>query len=332
MSTQIEKQLKPFQEGIQRTKVKESYETITQTLWGARASIAHVVFHQGECWWEVPPAIDELFIPRMEAFEKALKHLHEQQPLPDFELLLSLDDCCDRPLYLHQTHVPIFSVSKKHHNDKVLLIPIGLFYPDREKQFRYMQHLAKSRPWQERKSAVLWQVETFNRKEIEFDWRLGPTLSLLYLSKHYPKELDFRMPRQSFVYLPRKIQHVVRDNGFIQKKLSLEDQAAYKYHLIFDQRAIPRDIESLMMLKPLLLMADMPYEMWFSPHLKESKCFIALDERCNDVLEKMQWCESNPKECEGVLANLETFCEEILSDCQVFTYFNALLRRYIPLM
>jgi len=116
--------------------IHKSYDRIKNGYYGDFAPVAIVNFNGGKCQWEVPEKCNSIHTKKAKALAHAIEELHIVQPLPAFTLLLSLDACFERPYHLHLSNVPVFSVSKSKNNKRVLLIPRGVFDPERETKHR----------------------------------------------------------------------------------------------------------------------------------------------------------------------------------------------------
>ena len=331
MQDQIEEELKPFQEGIARIDVKKSYAAIEKSFAGAYAPIAYVKFARGRSQFQIPKKCLPFLKKRAEHFCHALERLHKIAPLSNFELLLSLDQCFERPYHLHLSNVPVFTMSKSQRNKQVLLFPRGVLDPDREKKQAAILQQAVSTPFQDRQPKIYWRLTTFDRSAIEFDWRLGPTIPLLYLAQNNPEQLDFKIPECSKQFISAKIRGPLSRHIYAVG-MDETEFINYRYLLALDQRSTPRDFENHLFSGSIIMRAATNFSDCFTRLLKPYQHYIPLDKRGEGVFDALLWCEQNNQALGKIAEAAQTFAKEQLSDRQIFKYFHHLIDAYTTLL
>ena len=331
MQNQIKAELQPYQRGIARVDVKKSYIAIQSSFAGAHAPVAYVKFVDGKSYWEVPQKCPKSLISRAESFCMALDRLHNIAPLSNFEILLSLDQCFERPYHLHLSNVPAFTISKSQRNKQVILFPRGILDPDREKKHAEILDLASKTPIENRKQQVYWRLMTFDRSSIEYDWRLGPTIPLLYLSKNHPEQLDFKIPRRCKQFISSKVTGALTSQIYAPTT-DEKEFVNYRYLLSFDQRSTPSDFENHLFSGSVIMRADTNFSDCFTSLLKPYQHYIPLDKRGEGVLDALLWCEENSQSSRHIAQASQSFAKAQLSDQQIFKYFYHLISTYAKLL
>ena len=332
MLERIHKDLKAYQMGIKIQAVKSSYDAITKGFDGDRAPIAYIKFSAGATDCSVPSKITKNMKGRLKHFIATLKALNELSALPPFEALVSLDETCERPYYLHLSKVPIFSICKSEKNTSVILFPRRVFENNDDEQTAKMAAYAKKCSWHARKPMIAWRMLTFDRPNIAYDWRLGPTYPLLFLAKKHPDLLDFGIPHQCRQMIGGRTSSFNAKQGFYVVDLTLEDHLSYRYLLSFDQKALPRNIEWQMLSGCALIVPKTSYIAWFSSQLRPDYHYLVIDQQCVGLVEKYVWCQKNPDKVAQIAKNCQTFANECFTQDNVMSYFNALICRYAKLL
>ncbi len=327
MQNQIQEEFKPYQQGIESTDIKKSYTEIQKGFAGVWAPIAYVKFANGKSQWEVPQKCPYFLSKKAEHFCSAIEKLHEIAPLTNFELLLSLDQCFERPYHLHLSKVPVFSISKSHRNKQVILFPRGVLDPDREKKQAEILEQSLKTPFEDRQQKVYWRLTTFDRSSIEFDWRLGSTIPLLYLGKENPKQLDFKIPDHCKQFISSRILGPLF-NQIYAPIINAKEYVDYRYLLSFDQRSTPRDFENHLFSGSVIMRADTKFSDCFTKLLKPHQHYIPLDRRGEGVFDALLWCQQNGQSVKQIAQASQSFAKEQLSDRQVFKYFHHLISTY----
>ena len=333
---QVASELSRYSDGVQLSKVKHSFEAITKAMHGDAAPIAHVHFSNGACTWDLPEKINPIFVKRMHIFGQAIELLHTHDPVPNTEFLLSLDHCCERPLYLHQLEVPIFCVSRSSRNDQVVLIPRGVFQKDREAFFEDIQ--SAQLPWDDRAQKLVWRLLTFERHDIHYDWRLGPTVPLFYLGDKNPDILDIGVPEKCLRSIHSQYRGAIANDQMKRLDLPPLDYLKYRYLLTFDQRSSPQTLEWQLFSGSVILKAETTgdafkkvFAEWYSSKLQPYVHFVPIPGELRDIIDHVNWCINHDAECQQIAQNAADFAREMLTDVQVFKYFNQVLKEYTKL-
>ena len=336
MSEQVQNELRRYEGGIRISDVKRSFDTITSAMHGDAAPIAHVKITDGTCSWTLPSKINELFAKKMQSFGRAIELLHTHHPIPDTEFLLSLDHCCERPLYLHQTRVPILCVSRSSRNDQVVLIPRGVYDEKREDFFKSI--IQTDIPWSNRAQKLIWRLLTFERYDIHYDWRLGPTVPLFYLGAKNTEKLDVGVPEHCLRHIHSQYRGAIANEKMKRPPTPPSEYLKYRYLLSFDQRSAPKSLEWQLHSGSLILKAETTgdvfkkvFSEWYSSHLQPHVHYVPVPGELRDILDHVNWCIDHDEECQQIARNAANFANEMLTDAQVFKYLNQVLQEYTKL-
>ena len=330
MQDQIAADFSHFSIDFKNQDVATSYKAIISTLGCENAPLAHLKFKDGTCTTSAPDHWHEVFRKNLNHFENALKYLHALSPLPDFELLLCVDASCDRPVIQHLSSAPIFTISKHVHSIKSVVIPRGLFEPERSSHFDLVKKRSAALPWQQRNSSVFWRFKTFIHPDIAYHWRHTPVVELLFLAKQHPQVLDFGIPlelKRNFIYQPHKLKFA--NHQFFTNQANFSH---HRYFFLYDSRSAPTDLEWQLFYRSPILMPTTDHYDWISSRLVAYEHYIPLDKNGKALLDTFEWCESHPEIMHSLGTQALKFAETHLSDNLTFAYFAHLMTHYVSLL
>jgi hypothetical protein len=107
--------------------------------------------------------------------------------------------------------------------------------------------------------------------------------------------------------------------------LSPEQQAGYKYIINIPGHVCAYRLSLELSSGSVVLLVDSPYKLWFNPLLKPYVHYVPVKRDLSDIYTQIDWCRSNPKECEKIAKNALDFYNKYLKLDGILDYLQILL-------
>ena len=325
MERQIERELQAYSNSITKASIERSYTKIRTCINGEALPIVRVQFSNGNPKW----IGESIYSKQATAFCNALSLLHELQPLPDLDLLLCLSPSFEKPLYCRLTTVPIFVCNKSRNNSKLVMIPDGVFHPDREIYFKKLSKNTSRIPWADRKLVALWHPKTIPQEYLYTDLDTLPSIRFLLLGKRYPEQLNIHLEKDaSFKKIPWQVRSLFLKLGLADPPLSLDNQVTYRYLIACEQMGMLPDLEWKLFSGSVLLKTPSALQNWYLAQLKPLVHYLPIHLNGEDLLERLEWAKDHDEGLQAMAAKAQLFAQTTLSDQKMLAYFDTLLRKY----
>lgn len=330
METTIQEQLDPFTpQQLSSPAIEETLSEIALTQGSEVAKIVRVISSATSVDWIAHWELDPLSTQRIHSFLEALKTLGQITPLPHFDLLLSLADRFDRPVFLRAGAAPVFTVSKARANQKAVLIPRGLWNSEREEQLMAIADSADQIPWEDKIPLAFWRGSLTEGVYPYFDWDFKPRAQLVLSARHFPELLDAGfIDNRYFQEMHYTWQMWMRDNQCLRDHKEPQEQVEYRYLIAIDGKASPGSLEWQLFSRSTILKADSDQTEWFYKGLEPYKHYIPFRNDSADLTQQVVWIGEHPEEAEKVAREARAFAESHLVDYKMFLYFYKLLSAY----
>ena len=330
MNAQIEEELSAFKMGIKIEQVENSFKRIQKTFDGDIVPIILVKISDGICSWQHPEKLEKGYFPRAEGFCRALEQLG---PLPPMSMLVSLDQDCERPVYLRQSNVPIFSISKSVRNKKVLLFPKGILFPCRAKLQREILQASKSTSWEDRKPIALWRPKTLRNEYFHSEWEWDQSVRFLILGKRHPEHFAFHLSKDFyFKKIPWWAQNLFLKKGYSSDPLSPMEHLNYRYLLACPQMDLLQDLDWQLCSGSTVIKPPSKLFEWYYSQLKGDEHFLPTLTYGEDLLSRIEWLKDNDDIAHEIAENAQNFAKTVLSKESELTYLKALALAYAKLL
>jgi hypothetical protein len=328
MEQQIATEIKPYQaRGLSSEKLLKTIREVTAAQGGDVARLVRVQFSQGKGTWSSEAyAPSGEYLERLENFILALESLDSVVPLPDLDLILSLSNTYDRPLFLSKTSYPVLTISKSQLNTKALLIPGGLFNPQRGEVFSQVARAVEYCPWKNKLEKAFWRGSLKGELYHYYEWDYRSRARLVLASRQNPDLLDAGFLNDTHVQnLNYGTGNWMRANGLVAPYTAPAQQVPYKYLISIDGPATPSSLQWELFAGSAILKSDSPRIEWFYSQLKPYVHYVPFRPDCLDIEEKINWLKQNDEKAFEMAQNASQFAQEHLSDEMVFLYTYKLL-------
>lgn len=114
----------------------------------------------------------------------------------------------------------------------------------------------------------------------------------------------------------------------LKSYMTLKEQCSYKYIINIDGhvKAFRQSIE--LGTGSVSIIVESNYNLWYSNQLVPFTHYVPVKGDCSDLIEKIQWCIDNDKECKKIANNAKKFYDKILSKKGMMTYLSNLLKTF----
>lgn len=108
-------------------------------------------------------------------------------------------------------------------------------------------------------------------------------------------------------------------------RLSLEQQAKYKYIIHIDGNVAAYRLLKMMTLGSVILKVTGPYTTWVDHVLKDREHYVSVKEDLSDLQEVIEWCKTHDDECSEIATRAREFATQALSRDYVESTFAKTL-------
>lgn len=109
------------------------------------------------------------------------------------------------------------------------------------------------------------------------------------------------------------------------KFVSLKDHTKYKYLIDIQGRGYSGRLKNFLSMNRIIFVQQRKYWDISTIKLKEWEHYIPINENLSDLVEKIEWAENHPKECEVILENLKKYVDENLDESSIYNYFSNVM-------
>jgi len=192
------------------------------------------------------------------------------------------------------------------------------------------------------------QYLKFRHNELEYNWvnkkeiaifrgcatgcgitsETNPRLKIVDLSKEYPDLLDAGIV--DYNAKPKKykggpLQVIDKSKYKLSNKITNAEKSKHKYIVCIDGSVVAFRLGFELCMNSVVLLGDSDYEVWYSKWLRPFKEFVPVKADLSDLIEKIQWCKDNDKECQKIAKCARKFYDKYLSKEGMFDYMQDML-------
>jgi hypothetical protein len=263
------------------------------------------------------------FHPRLIRFENFFKKTLQNIKFEDIDFLYSIHDSFEEPSWLECLKAPMFCISKKKGNNKVILFP----------------HIE----WMQKNDVLIDQIKK-KSAEINFESKINKAFwvgsstgnflninqneryKIVKISKKFPDLIDANF--SSFSEW-RKIDRLnfLKENK-LKESVSPIDQIKYKYIISIDGHAFAGSFFWQLFSNCLILKNKSSYLEWYYPFLKKDEHFFEYgkEEEVLSFIKDMN--KVNVNKSILMIKNSNDFSNKYLSNENVLAYIKALFKSY----
>lgn len=334
MEKQIEADFASFlKEKITASSIEETLQNVINAQGGEAASLVRVYLKDGNLDVYIPIALKKNSQERMKNFLSALNDLNKIVPLPNLDFLISFSEHYDRPLFLRETKVPIFTMCKAKSNQRSILLPNALLNPGRETTLKKVKQASAMYSWEEKEPIAFWRGSLSEGFYPYFDWDFKPRPLLVFHSRHNPNFVDAKFTVNSYFDAMNHLwKKWMKENDFTAPFTPPEEQIAYRYLIAIDSTASPASLQWQLFSGSTLLKAESAQQEWFYRDLVPYVHYLPFRTDSADLSEKVKWLQEHPIEARSMAEQAQYFAEERLLDEAVFHFTYCVFEAYAKLV
>ena len=144
----------------------------------------------------------------------------------------------------------------------------------------------------------------------------NPRLRAVQLSKQYPDLLDAQLTTITGTMKIHKTRRAGRVNSKefrVGSRISFEEQSHYKYILHLDGNVGAYRLAQWMLLGSTILLQESRSMLWFQHLMKPWIHYVPINDRLNDLIEKIHWCKTHETECKEMAEHARTLALKVLT-------------------
>ncbi|MBI5345829.1 MAG: hypothetical protein HZB76_01615 [Chlamydiae bacterium] len=267
------------------------------------------------------------FHSRLVRFVNFLRKTSEVIKFPDIEFLFSLSDDFENEKWLEILKVPIFVISKKANNQKVVMIPHVEWTSKNEGLIKGLQKEGLEKfPWDKKIEKGFWRGSTSGL----FDFETNPRFKVTQLCQKESQFLD--------AYFCNLCQCTDREkesfyNNFqVKENVDPISQLQYKYLLALDGNVFPGSFFWQLFSSSVILKNESYWLEWYYAGLKADHHFIEFKRGALDLVEKIKWLQKNDTEAKKNVKNANEFSASFLTNESIASYIYRLFEGYKELI
>ena len=258
-----------------------------------------------------------------------LKEMAERLGLPDLVFLVSLWDSYENPLFLENTHCPVFTICKRKGDRYGVLYPEFRFFSYRRRLFNDISWASDQSPWEQKEEKAFWRGMTSGGYYPELAWDLMPRARVVMFSQEQPALLDAAF---TLAYdLEDKVKEHIEFYGLFQPWHYPVDFVKYKYLVSVDGNAVASNFWWQLLSNCMVLKSDSEKVEWFYKGLESGVHYLSYALDCSDFGEKVTWARLQDGEAQKIADQASAFAREHLSNEALVAYFYRVLLAYAEL-
>ncbi|NGX32219.1 MAG: hypothetical protein K1060chlam4_00260 [Candidatus Anoxychlamydiales bacterium] len=260
------------------------------------------------------------FHPRFVRFNNFLQKSKKFIKFPDIEFLYSIADSLDNPKLIECLQAPVFCISKKKNNDKVILFPHIEWMEKNDLLLDRLSKAALQLNWEKKESQAFWRGTTTGFLDLDKNERL----KIVKLASHYPHLIDASF--SNIVQISEENKKYLVENFELKEKASPIDQIKYKYLLSIDGNAFSGSFFWQLFSNSVVLKNSSNYLEWYYSGVKSDKHYLEFDSD-KDLISKIHWLKDNDKKAKKISENANVFANENLTNEATLAYVFKLLKK-----
>ncbi|MCH9631584.1 MAG: hypothetical protein S4CHLAM37_16080 [Chlamydiia bacterium] len=269
---------------------------------------------------------ERCFYERLLPISKALKCLASHKMLPDLCFVLTLQDSLS-----FDTAGPIMTFAKNKNAKNTIAFPDFEAVRGYHLLNREIKAASSKYPFDQKIEKVFWRGTSTGGHYTEQNWNTFPRAIAALTSNSHPDLVDAKLTNLVQIQDPSVYKHM-RKNRLKGSHATKDEHIQYKYLLDVDGNSCTYSrLYWILLSNSTCLKQITSDEQWYYAGLKPGYHYIPLKEDLSDLIEKVTWAKSHPKECEQIAKNATVFAETQLGYFDILKYIYLLLNEYAKL-
>jgi Glycosyl transferase family 90 len=320
MEESIQYEIKNFQKNS--LDIDKTIQNLKDQNLLQKAQVVKVIIKNNKISYKnyLSPKLHSRFIRLNSFLKRASSHIH----LPEAIFLFSISDSLDDQNILDCLQAPVFCISKKINNDKVILFPHVEWLSKNDFLLKSISKTSIDLTWENKLNIAFWRGSTTGALNLEKNERF----KIIKLSSHYPELIDACFSKICQISLEH--QKLLLENYPLKNSVFPEEHLRYKYLLSIDGNAFGGSFFWQMFSNSVILKNKSDYLEWYYHALKPDKHFVQF-ESDKDLVAKVNWLKDNDDRAKMISLKASNFAYEYLSNEDHIAYVYHLLDRYSKL-
>ena len=329
MTNQIEQELRPFREkGVTKQDLIKTVEEVQSLPGGYNAQLVHYKIKNNKMSWSSKNKLSG--DARIDHLIDFINTVAQYVKFPDIELVASLWDCYDNPLFLEHSYCPVFTICKQRQNQQAVLWPETVYIGFKTNVLKAVLEASEKSPWKKKKDRVYWRGNTTNGYYSPHNWDNKPRPKLIFFSEKHPKLIDAKFI--GTYWSDPSVAKWIESNGYVTKWSYPPAHVDYKYQIAIDGNSFASSFYWQLISNCVILKSRSNHIEWFYRGLRDGVHYVSFDSDCHDLKKAIMTLRSDQQRAQRIASAATTFAKETLMMEDIACYFYHLFHTYAKLL
>lgn len=153
---------------------------------------------------------------------------------------------------------------------------------------------------------------------------IGPNNARIQLCSVADSRIDAQIVGGSTRYQIVNGKLVKQDSNRGRAFLSGKEQSMYKYIINISGHVRAHRLSAEFSYGSVILLVGNRYRLWFEKSIREWEHYVPVKEDLSDLIDKINWCESNDDECKNIAQRARDFYDKFLTKKAILNYLERL--------
>ncbi|HSX12556.1 MAG TPA: glycosyl transferase family 90, partial [Rhabdochlamydiaceae bacterium] len=227
---------------------------------------------------------------------------------------------------------PLFAFAKNRYREKkVVLIPDDGALRGNSSWLAKVKEGKKRYPWNAKENKLFWRGSTTGGCATLSTFQTLPRAQLVRLSLQFPELVDARF--NHLVQMDKETEQKLLELGYKGDTVSVVDHLKYKYQILIDGNTCAYTRAFWQLYSDCAIFKQNSDNIqWFYRALAPGVHYVAIQEDMSDLVEKVQWAQTDDAEVQKIVKNANLFARYNLQIEDMHLYLYLLLCEYAKLI
>ena len=333
MSAQIDRDFLPFINGslvfhraeqiVEDSKIQPTYQGLMRVTYQNR----HLLIRNWKNQCVNPGSDKSLFSGRLRHMHAAFCKLIKMHNLPEFDIVILLDDCEDS---YPANHGPILCFSKRMTSDHCIMIPDFEALGGNQDKLKAVQEGIHEYPWHQKQNLAFWRGATTGGDYSLSNFLDYPRSKCVQLSLENTTLINARFTSLCQTNDAKNIQ--ANFSSFFCKPIPVKAHLLYKYQITLDGNAstYSRLIWQLHS-NCLVFKQSSPFQQWFYNSLIPFVHYVPFAWDVSDLKEQLLWAQNHDIEAQQIVKNANLYGAKNFSPQSIYSYLYLVVQKHAQL-
>lgn len=325
---QIENELAPYKKrGVRSADLDSTMDAVQQLPNGYNAQLVKYKIQNNKITWTSLNKYenDDRITHVLDFIKSLAKHIQ----LPNVEILSSLWDSFNDPIFLENVQCPVFTICKRCDNRKAVLWP-------ELREANYKWNIIKAVLWKEKnidwdtkEKCAFWRGNATNGYYSLDNWDGKPRPRLVLYSFDNPEIVDARFIGTYWTEL--SLAEWMEKNGFVVPWTYPLTHLKYRYLISVDGNSFASNLYWQLAANSVIIRERSTYIEWFYKGLKDGIHYVSYRSDCRDLKKMVTTLRKNDELAKRIAKQATEFAVNNLSLEDIAAYLYHLLVAYSEL-